>query len=228
VNDYAGLLSRNEVVSLERKLVAYNDSTSTQIAIVIEPSLEGEDDFDRSVRIAQAWGIGQGEEDNGLLIYVARDDRKVRIQTGYGMEDIIPDAIAKRIIEQLIIPAFRQGRYYQGLDQATTLMIDMAQGRYSGDSLGSGNNEERSFPIFTLIIIFIIIWVILSNTRGGDDDDGGYHRGGRYGRRGGGWIIFPGGGGGGWSGGGGFGGGGGGFGGFGGGGFGGGGAGGSW
>ncbi|MCB0663857.1 MAG: TPM domain-containing protein, partial [Saprospiraceae bacterium] len=101
VNDYAGMLSAGEKQRLEDKLVAYNDSTSTQIAIVIEASLKGEDIFDYSYRIAESWGIGGGENNNGVLIYVAQNDRKVRIQTGYGVEHFLPDVMAKRIIENI-------------------------------------------------------------------------------------------------------------------------------
>ena len=214
------MLSRDEAALLEGKLVAYNDSTSTQIAIVIEKSLEGDDIFDYSVRLAQEWGIGREGKDNGVLIYVAQDDRKVRIQTGYGMEGFLTDAMSKRIIENVIVPNFREARYYQGLDRATDLIIQLGSGEYSADGL-----EPENIPIgliVFLIIMIIVIIIVLSNMGGG----GGYYRGGRYDtNRGGGWIIFgPGSGssGGGWSGGGG------GFGGFGGGSFGGGGAGGSW
>jgi uncharacterized protein len=224
VNDYTGILSRSEAETLERKLVAYNDSTSTQIAIVVEQSLEGDDDFDYSYRLASAWGIGGKENSNGILIYVALDDRKIRIQTGYGTEGFLPDAMAKRIIEQVIVPSFRQQSYFQGFDRATDIIIQLGKGEY----VNEGDSED-GFPWQALlfIIIFIIIIIIISRGSGG----GGYYRGGRY-DSGGGWIIFgPGSGSGGgsnWGGGGGGGFGGGGFGGFGGGGFGGGGAGGSW
>lgn len=224
VNDYAGMLSANEVRALEEKLVAYDDSTSTQIAIVIERSLDGADIFDYSFRLAEHWGIGQSENDNGILIYVASLDRKVRIQTGYGTEGFLPDAMAKRIIENVIIPAFRQQQYYQGLDRATDIIISLAKGEYQG--MG---RQRKPMPIglilFLIVLILIVIIVINRNEGGG----GGYYRGGRYDHGRGGWIIFgPGSGGGGWHSGGGGGFGGGGFGGFGGGGFGGGGAGGSW
>jgi uncharacterized protein len=230
VNDYVGALSGPEKRALEQKLVAYNDSTSTQIAIVIDDSLNGEDAFDYSYRLAQAWGIGQGDDNNGVLIYIALTDRQLRIQTGYGAEGFLPDALAKRIIDQIIAPAFRQQQYYQGLNKATDAIIQLAAGEYIADNSDRGGQSGGS-PLF-LFLMILFLFVFFMNNRGGgdDDDDGGYYRGGRYNRRrGGGWIILPGGGfggGGGSIGGGGFGGGG--FGGFGGGSFGGGGAGGSW
>ncbi|MEM6697366.1 MAG: TPM domain-containing protein [Bacteroidota bacterium] len=230
VNDYARVLQSSEKRALERKLVAYNDSTSTQIAVVIDNSLQGEDIFDYSYRLAESWGIGQGEKNNGILIYVAFNDRKLWIQTGYGAEGFLPDAMAQQIIDGIITPAFKQQQYYRGLDRATDVIIKLAQGEYTADDIRR-SNEDSIFPIIMVFLIIFLIFYLASRGGGGnDDDDGGYYRGGRYQRRrgGGGWVIMPGSGS--WDigggGGGGFGGGG--FGGFGGGSFGGGGAGGSW
>lgn len=230
VNDYANVMSGAERRALEQKLVAYNDSTSTQISIVLDEALNGEDAFDYSYRLAEAWGIGQREDDNGLLIYAAINDRQLRIQTGYGAEGFLPDALAKRIIDQVIAPAFRQQQYYQGLNEATDIIIQLAAGEYEADPHVTPTDEFN--PILFIIMLLFIFYFFFGRGGGGgnNDDDGGYYRGGRYSRgRGGGWIFLPGGGfGGGGFGGGGGGFGGGGFGGFGGGGFGGGGAGGSW
>lgn len=239
VNDYAGMMNRSEVNALEQKLVAYDDSTSTQIAIVTERSLEGDDDFDYALRIYNTWNIGQKDKNNGVLIYIALEDRKIRFITGYGAEGFLPDAIAKRIIENIIKPAFRDQQYYQGLDRATDAIISYAAGEYTADEGEEGSTADLVIGLVILAVIvgfflFILIAAIRSGKHGDDDDDdGGYWRGGRYdegrhrNRGGGGWIFIPpiGGGGssggGGWSGGGGFGGFGGGF-------SGGGGAGGSW
>ncbi|MCB0517848.1 MAG: TPM domain-containing protein [Lewinellaceae bacterium] len=220
VNDFAGILTSGEKAALEQKLVAYDDSTSTQIAIVIEQSLDGDDIFDYSYRLAEAWGIGREGKNNGILIYIAIGDRKLRIQTGYGAEGFLPDALARRIIDQTIAPAFRQQAYYQGLDRAADVIMKLASGEYTNDDVGG----QPGFPVEAIVFIIIFIIIIILISRGGGG--GGYRRNGRY-DSGGGWIIFgPGGGD--WGGGGGGGFGGGGFGGFGGGGFGGGGAGGSW
>ena len=230
VNDFTGqMLSQAQFSALERKLRIYNDTTSTQIAIVLENSLEGDDLFEYTYRIADGWGIGQEGKDNGLLIYAALDDRKMGIHVGPGLQGNIPDAVAKRIINNVLRPAFRQGNYYGGLNRATDIMIQLASGEFQNDGSQSGD-----FPWEILVLIAAVLIILYINR----NDGGGYYRGGRYdydqpGRRrshrrgGGGWIIFPGGGG---SGGGGFGdfGGGGGFGGFGGGGFDGGGAFGDW
>lgn len=234
VNDFAGMLSSSEKAGLERKLRQYQEETSTAIVIVTENSLDGEDEFEYTNRMAQAWGIGTAGNDNGVLIYVAKQDRRVRIQTGYGSEGYLPDAMSKRIIDNIITPAFKQGNYYGGLDQATDAIMDLGRGEYVNPEAGKRKAKGGVSGIYIIIFLIIIIFIFSNFGGGDDDDDGGYYRGGRYDdqnrrRRGGGFFIFPGGGfGGGSGGGGGFGGGGGGFGGFGGGGFGGGGAGGGW
>ena len=219
VNDYASLLSSEEVSSLEQKLVAYNDSTSTQISIVIIKSLEGYEVSDYAVRLASAWGIGQSDKNNGAIILVAVDDRKMSIQTGYGLEGVLPDAICKRIIERELKPSFKAGNFYEGFDLATTAMFKFASGEYKADHYKRG----KKLPIGALLIAFIVVIFIVSRaSRKYQTIDGKGVRGG-----GGFFPPFIGGGG---FGGGGFGGGssGGGFGGFGGGSFGGGGASGGW
>lgn len=239
VNDFAGMLNPSEKNALEQKLVKYNDTTSTQIAVVLERSLEGDDIFDYTIRLAKAWGIGQEGKNNGILLYVALEDRKIYIQTGYGAEGFLPDAIAKRIIENIIKPAFKEQRYYDGIDRATDAIISYGAGEYKADAK---EEEDVAGAVMVLLFIVVIFLFILfaairaSRNRKNDDDDndGGFFRGGRYNERsrgGGGWIFFPPIGGGGWNSGGGSGWGGGdsgGFGGFGGGDFGGGGAGGDW
>ena len=238
VNDFAGMLSSGEVNALENKLDTYARNTSIQIAVVIVSSVEGGDDFDYAFRIASEWGIGQAEEDNGILLFVAQQERKVRFITGPGTQGFLPDIMARRVIEDHIVPAFRQQQYYRGIDDATTAVMQLGQGEYTNDNTNQGKRRAKGgIPSLAVILFLIVLVVIFSNIGGSDDDDddGGYYRGGRYDmdrrsrrRRGGGWIFFPGsfGGGGGSSGGGGFGGGG--FGGFGGGGFDGGGAWGEW
>jgi len=220
VNDFAGVLAPDQLQSLESKLVAYSDSTSTQITIVIENSLEGDDDFDYSYRIAQGWQIGMKGKNNGLLIYVAIEDRKIRIQNGYGLEGTITDALSRRVIEENIKPNFKGQNYFQGLDEATDIFMRAASGEFINDTPRNRKSDSPPPLIVILIIIIIIIILIFRNK------NGGHHRG--YSGVGPFFGTF---GSGGFSGGGGFGGGGGdsgGFGGFGGGSFGGGGAGGDW
>ena len=127
---------------LEAKLVAYDKKTSIQIAIVIEESLEGDDAFSYAQRLATAWGIGGREHSNGILLFVSKQDRQIRIQTGYGTEGFLPDVTSKRIIENVIKPAFRSGNYYQGIDRATDIIMELGTGEYEGDPNYGGNSEE--------------------------------------------------------------------------------------
>ncbi|MHC1733260.1 MAG: YgcG family protein [Bacteroidales bacterium] len=237
VNDFAGVLSAGEVQDLENKLVAFNDSTSNQIAVVIVSDLQGYDRSEFAYKVATDWGVGQGDFNNGLLVLVkpksASSNGQVFIATGYGLEGAIPDIACADIIDREIIPRFRENDYYGGIDAGTNVLMSLAAGEYNYDSY-AGGASSGAIPgviIFMIILFFIFIisagssnnkhmrrsgssnlplWLLLSMMGGGKSHSGS-------------WGGFSGG-----SGGGGFRGGGGGFGGFGGGGFGGGGAGGSW
>lgn len=228
VNDYTNTLSAAQVDELERKLVAFDDSSSTQIAVAVMQSTGQYDIADYGVRLAQRWGVGGGEHDNGILLLVALGDRAVTIQTGYGVEGAVPDAIAYRIIENEIKPAFRQGDYFTGIDRATNALIAYTKGEYKAPPKKEG--EGGGMGSLLLIVVIIVVIVALFGRGGGKG--GGRVMGGRGSSDLLWWTLLSGmgrggGDGGGFGGGGGFGSGGG-FGGFGGGGFGGGGASGRW
>jgi len=171
VNDYAGVLSEGERNALEQKLVGYFDSTSTQIAIVIENSLEDDDLFDYSQRLATAWGIGEKGKNNGVLIYVAVKDRKARIHTGYGMEGTLTDAISTRIRTQNLNPNFKAGNFYQGLDEATDIIMKVASGEYVNDR--PDTPKGKGFGFIGILIVIIILFFIFRNRRGGRGGGGG-------------------------------------------------------
>jgi uncharacterized protein len=229
VIDRAGLLSGAERQALNQKLVAFDDTTSNQIVVVIVPSLGGADAQRYATAIGQQWGVGRDGRDNGVVFLVATEDREVFIATGYGLEGAIPDAVAGRIVRQVVVPNFRQGQFYGGIAQAVSALMAAAEGEYEALPRDGGGGGGDGVPLALVVIVLVIVIALISS---GKDGRGG--QGGRRVRRGGGLppvIVFPGGWGGGRRGGGGFGGGGfggGGFGGFGGGGFGGGGAGGGW
>lgn len=236
VNDYTQTLSQDQVSQLEQKLVAFNDSTSTQIAVVIIKSLEGYDVADYTVRLAESWGVGGATNNNGVILLVSLGDRKVTIQTGYGVEGALPDAIARRIIENEITPNFKSGDYFAGINQGTDAIISYTKGEYKNDTPKARKKSRSSMVPFIVIFIIIILSAI---KRGGGGGGGSQVIGGRGSASPFWWLLLGsqmgrgsggGGGFGGFSGGGGGfgGGGGGGFGGFGGGSFGGGGASGSW
>lgn len=221
--DQASLLSTAQQRQLANKLTAFEDTTSTAIVVVTVPSLNGAPIDDYAVYLGREWGVGQAEKDNGVVVLVSKGDRKVFIATGYGVEGALPDAVANRIVDQVITPEFRNGNFFGGLDRGTDAVIAATMGEFTAEETSSSSSDSGTYT--TLIYIFLILLYFggsaLWRRRGG--------KGARKSRRRhGGLPVIIWGGGGGSHGGGGFGGGGGGFGGFGGGGFGGGGAGGSW
>ncbi|SRR5579871_88081 len=228
VNDIAHAMTADQVEQLEQKLVAYDDTTSIQIAVVTVQSTGDYAIEDYALKILRDWGVGNKKTNNGLVILAAINDHKVYIATGYGMEGAVPDITAKEIIDNEIVPNFKNQNYYRGLDAAADAIILASRGEYKAPE---GYNRHSNGPTggnIIGIIIFIIIILVLISRRGGGG--GGLFRGGGFLP----WIFLSmlnnnSRGSGGWGGGGGFGGGGGGgFGGFGGGSGGGGGAGGSW
>lgn len=226
VNDLAGLFTPAQVYALENGLVAFDDSTSNQIAVVTVLDLEGMSAAEYATRIGLDWQVGSSEFDNGVVLLVkpktADSYGEVFIAVGYGLEGAIPDAYAKRIIDNELIPHFRENDYYGGVAAACEVLMALASGDISEPRGEDEPDGWAVFGVFLMIILFIcIIAIVFGNGKGGGSGSSG-------GRGGGGPVIYTGpvirGGGG--FGGGGFSGGG--FGGFGGGSFGGGGAGGRW
>ena len=225
VNDYTGTLSASQINTLERKLVAYHDSTSTQILVLLVDDLQGYSIEQYATEIGHSWGVGQKGKNNGAVILVkpkkGNERGQVNISPGYGMEEFVTDATSKRIIEKEMIPAFKENDYYTGIDNAVNVIMDLCSGKFTQDEYTGGDG----IPVWLILIFIIALFLIFRSSNGNQNYSGGGTRTI--------WIPMGGGfGGGGFGSSGGFGGGGsfggGGFGGFGGGGFGGGGASGSW
>lgn len=161
VNDFAGTLNQNEWSQLEQKLRNYHDTTSTQIYIVIVSDLMGYDIADYTVRLGEKWGIGQKGKDNGAIILIkpriGNERGEAFIATGYGLEDVIPDAVARRVIDRELIPHFQEGNYYRGFDAATTAMINLASGKFSADGYMGSGGFVVIFPLLIFIILFIVL-----------------------------------------------------------------------
>jgi uncharacterized protein len=153
VYDYYELLSPTEKSYLEDKLVKYSDTTSTQIVIAIIASTEGEYINYLGAQWGEAWGIGQAKEDNGILILLAKDDRKIGINSGKGVEHLLTDAMSRRIIERDIIPFFKIDDYYGGLNRGTDAIFEVLQGEYKG----SRKQDETPFPIGLFIFLFFML-----------------------------------------------------------------------
>ncbi len=227
VYDYATILDAAQKSALEEKLIRYSDSTTTQIVVVTVPTINGESIGILAPKWAHEWGVGQAKEDNGIFILLAQKEREIWIAPGYGVEDRLTAGINGQLIRNVIIPEFKRGDYYAGLDKGADAIFEVLNGKYKGER----KKDNKGAPPLLFIVIFIIIIIILVSRRRGGGSSG--NRGGGIdladililsslgrGGFGGGGGSFGGGGGG--FGGGGFGGG------FGGGGFSGGGAGGSW
>lgn len=222
-NDFAGIFTPSQNAELERLLVSYNDSTSSQITVVTVASLNGYEINDFASRLGEKWGVGQAKKDNGVVILIkpkmsARDYGEVTLSIGYGLEDVIPDAIANRIISNEMVPRFKEDDYYGGVVAAVGVIFDLATGKYTADEY---NDDTAGMIIVAIILVFVVVMIIVAAKKGGSGGSGSSSGG-----SGPPFIFFGGGGSGG-----GFGGGssgGGGFGGFGGGSFGGGGASGRW
>jgi uncharacterized protein len=175
VNDFAGLLKSEEVSILESKLVQFNESTSTQIAIVIVPSLGGYDISDYAQRLAEKWGIGQKGLNNGVLILVkpktADSNGGVNISQGYGLEGAITDLSCADIIDNELIPAFRNNDYYGGLSNATNVLMSLARGEFSAAEYGqkAKKSSGKSTPVGIIIFFIIIVIAIFAGKSGGSN-----------------------------------------------------------
>ena len=175
--DYNNLLNPSQKQRLEQKLVRYSDSTSTQIVIIIIKSTKGEYINYLGAEWAQKWGIGQAGKDNGILILLAEEDRKIGINTGYGIEAYLTDALSKRIITNDIIPYFKNNDYYGGLDRGTDAIFEVLTGTYKGSRQASDQNSSPIGFLFLIIILIIIIFA-LSKNKGGKGSGGRRNRSG--------------------------------------------------
>lgn len=231
VTDEVGLLTATEKEQLNQKLIKFHDSTSTEIAVIIIPTSKGEDINYLATIYGEKWGIGEKEQDNGIVFLIATEDRKFAIQQGRGVERYLTASVAGQILDYIVTPNFKQGLWFEGINRGTSALMEAVQGKFK-PIIKDTSNEEGLSSLQILMIaffIFLILRFLFQNRGGGnngDDDDEMLSRRGRTSYPGG-FFPFPGS-----FGGGGFGGGssgGGGFGGFGGGGsFGGGGASGGW
>ncbi|NOS94300.1 MAG: TPM domain-containing protein [Cyclobacteriaceae bacterium] len=170
VHDEAHVLSPSTVAQLEQVLKAERDSTSNQIAILIVPTLDGEDIEGFGIRVAEAWKAGSKENDNGVIFIIAIQERKMRIEVGQGLEGVLTDALSSRINRNEVAPQFRQGNYDAGVAAGTMAIIQAIKGTYKGDGPVRRSKRGGKSPLTTIIIIIIII-IIMSRRGGGA---GGY------------------------------------------------------
>ncbi len=158
VNDYAGMLSQASQRQLEVLLTEFEQKASTQIVLLSIPSLKGDSLEDFSIRVAEAWQIGQTEIDSGAILLIAKNDRKVRIEVGYGLEGRLTDLLAGRIIRDVIAPHFRAGAFDQGIIAGISAMIDAVHGEFSaGERAPSSRLRQTGLPFLPLLGILFLL-----------------------------------------------------------------------
>ena len=174
VYDYVKLFSGSQKTGLEQKLIQYSDSTSTQIVLITIETTKGENIDILAANWGHKWGIGQEKEDNGILVLLALNDKKIAIQTGYGIEHVLTDALTKRVIEKIIIPEFKKGAFHGGLDKGADVIFEILKGTYENNS---PKNTDSGIPVFAIIlIIFIILIIIFSKKDRGGNGGKGFRR----------------------------------------------------
>ena len=170
VYDYADVLNPTEEKELESKLIRYSDSTSTQIVVISVEDLKGEDIGILTPKWAQEWGIGQEKEDNGILILLSKKDRKIWIAPGYGVEERLTAGINGELTRNVIIPEFKAGSYYKGLDKGADAIFKVLQGKYKGS-----RKKESNFPvgIIVVVVVFLVLMFSKRNSGGNGGRSGG-------------------------------------------------------
>jgi uncharacterized protein len=167
VNDFTNTLTPNETKALEQKLLGFNDTTSTQIAVVIINTVDGYPVESYAFELGEKWGIGNKGKNNGALMLVVIQDRKIYIATGYGLEGALTDALSRRIIENDIKPFFKEERYYEGINAGVSKIIDVVKGEYhdTASRKKKGKSEIPSILFVLLVLLFIFLFKIFSVQR---------------------------------------------------------------
>lgn len=168
VNDFTNTLTKSQQYNLEQKLVAYNDTTSTQIAVVFVNDLQGTTVADFAYQLGEKWGVGT-KDNNGVVILVkpkTNTKGEVYISVGYGLEPYVPDAIAKRIIENEMIPAFKNNDYYSGVSNAVDIIIGLASGAFSAEEYSSSDDDIFILVFFIIMMAAMIFFINIAGKVG--------------------------------------------------------------
>lgn len=161
VTDKTGTLTSSQLKDLETKLAAFEKETSNQIVVWMEPSLDGNSVEDRSYEIAEKNGIGQKGKNNGILLYIAKNDRKLRIEVGYGLEGALTDALSSQIIRNEITPQFKKGNFYGGISAGVDAIMKATKGEYTADEKTKSGEDTSSYTSIGVIIVFAIIFFVV-------------------------------------------------------------------
>ncbi|MEJ2636792.1 MAG: TPM domain-containing protein [Calditrichia bacterium] len=164
VMDYAGILNNNQEQQLDRMLRAYEDSTSNQIVVAVFPDAQGYPVEEYSIRVAEAWKIGQKGRNNGIILAIFMKEHKIRVEVGYGLEDKVPDAIAIQIAQNIVSPQFKKGDYFKGIQEGCRYLMATAAGKFKGFPQKRSRNRGSDWPL--VLIVFFIIFLLSSIGRG--------------------------------------------------------------
>jgi uncharacterized protein len=160
VNDYAGMISPSAKSKIEEELRTFEQSDSTQVVILTIPSLEGENIEEFSIKVAEAWKIGQQQKDNGVLFVVSKQERKIRIEVGRGLEGKLTDLMAGRIIDQVIKLKFQQGDFDGGFITGVSALIDGTRGEFKAEQRPV-QRRQKGFPPFLTIFLFLGVFTLI-------------------------------------------------------------------
>jgi len=183
VTDRTGTLTRDQVKALDQKMASFERETSNQIAVLMIPSLEGDSLEDYSIRLAEKWKIGQEGRNNGVILLIVKNDHKLRIEVGYGLEGALPDALAGTIIRNEIGPRFREGQFYQGIDAGVNAIIAATKGEYKARPIKKSSPIDFWLP-FLVVGAFIIFFTLAASQARRRH----YHSGGSRGWKSGGGV----------------------------------------
>ena len=166
VNDYANILTPDQREALETKLYRFDDSTSSQVTVVIVPDLGGMDVADAAIELGRSWGVGGKGNNNGVVLLISKSDRKLNISPGYGLEKSLPDLTTQQIIQNIIVPNFKGDDYYRGIDEGSDAIMLAIQGEYKAPK-GYGKKGTSSIGKILFFVIMIIVFLAISGGGGG-------------------------------------------------------------
>ncbi len=175
VNDYADMLTSGEENRLEQKLRTYRDTTTNVVTIATIESLQGYSRDEVATELFNKWRMWEGDRYNGVLILISEGDRELKIEVGYGLEGAIPDAMANRIVQDVLVPNLRNGDVYGGLNRATDIMIELAAGEFEG-APEFGNSGSSDIPLDLIFFFTVIIFIVISRVIRGGGGKGGRRR----------------------------------------------------
>ncbi len=173
VNDFANILTADQRQALETKLYQFDDTTTNQVTVVIVPKLDGRDVADVALDLGRSWGVGNKKSNNGVILLISVEDRKLNISPAYGLEKVLPDLVCQQIIDNIIVPDFKGNDYYAGINQGTDAIIEATKGEFKAPA-NYNQRGKGAGGMGKLILFIIIIVVVLALSSGGGGGGGSF------------------------------------------------------